>query len=428
MLREPNRPAPNSDEITLENSNLKWHTLHCELITPMYGGGVESTKVDEKMPIRVSSIRGQLRFWWRLLAKNKWKITDIAKAETNLWGGMGKGDDDGKASKVLLKIENIQNLQIAPWAKFEKRPNNPNQYKSIPTPERDWADVPYVLFPAQGKKPDSPNQEPPHSVAKAGLNWDLKIAFSPNITSNEQQQAWETVRWWANFGGIGARTRRGLGAVYVKYEHDPMKLSPLTLAEVNQVDGFKWVTRPIVNRREWTVASYQAWREGIEKLKSFRQVNVGRNNNSSRSKWAEPDAIRIITRQSSPEHRQRMTQDDIFPRAIFGLPIIFKFQNDGDRPTDEPAQTSLQPVYNMKAMERMASPLILRPFFNGNGWQASALLLDTSSFENLTLKLKQGNREFDVNYGTISEFSDLTPISENGGGDPLQAFLTYFAR
>ena len=50
---------------------LKWHTLECELVTPMYGGGVDAATVDLKMPIRVSAIKGQLRFWWRLLAKNK---------------------------------------------------------------------------------------------------------------------------------------------------------------------------------------------------------------------------------------------------------------------------------------------------------------------------------------------------------------------
>lgn len=42
-------------------------TVCCELITPMYGGGVKAGRVDCKMPIRASALRGQLRFWWRLL-------------------------------------------------------------------------------------------------------------------------------------------------------------------------------------------------------------------------------------------------------------------------------------------------------------------------------------------------------------------------
>ena len=106
-LRTPDvEPSFDGLNEALQDHAVPWHTLHCELITPMYGGGVVSTKVDEHMPIRASSIRGQLRFWWRLLAKHKWPITNIAQAETQLWGGMGKGDDDGEASKVLLRVVN----------------------------------------------------------------------------------------------------------------------------------------------------------------------------------------------------------------------------------------------------------------------------------------------------------------------------------
>lgn len=67
---------------------------------------VESTKVDEKMPIRVSSIRGQLRSWWRLLAMHKWQISGFTKPKQTL-GWMNQGEDDGKASKVLLKVTNL---------------------------------------------------------------------------------------------------------------------------------------------------------------------------------------------------------------------------------------------------------------------------------------------------------------------------------
>lgn len=75
------------------------------------------------------SIHGQLRFWWRLLAKHKWPITN-SQAETQLWGGMGKGDDDGEASKVLLKFVNQPTVQ-----------NNLQSYEKFPK-------LKYVLFPA----------------------------------------------------------------------------------------------------------------------------------------------------------------------------------------------------------------------------------------------------------------------------------------
>ena len=41
-------------------------TYTIKLITPMYGGRIVAGVVDEEMPVRVTSIRGHLRFWWRL--------------------------------------------------------------------------------------------------------------------------------------------------------------------------------------------------------------------------------------------------------------------------------------------------------------------------------------------------------------------------
>lgn len=58
MVRIPNINVPSEKP----ENKLLWHSLNCELITPMYGGGIESTKVDKDMPIRASSIRGNLRF------------------------------------------------------------------------------------------------------------------------------------------------------------------------------------------------------------------------------------------------------------------------------------------------------------------------------------------------------------------------------
>src|SRR4051794_33810571 len=36
-----------------------------ELMTPLFGGGVEPGENDPTMPVRATSIRGQLQFWWR---------------------------------------------------------------------------------------------------------------------------------------------------------------------------------------------------------------------------------------------------------------------------------------------------------------------------------------------------------------------------
>ena len=436
MLRKPPEHLnPNKALDAIQEPT--WTTLECQLVTPMYGGGVVSHTVDEKMPIRVSSIRGQLRFWWRLLATNSsddlWQRDaglSIRQAEADLWGGI---DDKTKASKVFLRVDNIKSLQIEAWATYEIN-SRTGRYQSLPSP-KNWANVPYVLFPAQGKRPDVNDAETPHALAKIGLEWNLIIGFvenlqpdpkkpeyNPNITATQKQQVWEAIRWWSQFGGVGARTRRGLGAVLLKNargEEVPCNLqTPISTDEVQQA-GCRLLLRTPQN------SAYAAWQQAIQKLQTFRQVNVGRPDHSSRSRWPEPDAIRNIKKQHSPNHKPVHIAGNLFPRAAFGLPIIFKFKDDGTRRTDEPSQSSLQPVVIGNVKERMASPLILRPFYTKEKkWVSAALLLPCQHIQKLQLDLS-GSK---VSYWDETKAQNVQPIAQYNGTDALSAFLNFFAR
>ena len=435
MLREPTIPVPQE----APSSAIEWHTLHCELITPLYGGGVESTKVDEKMPIRVSSIRGQLRFWWRLLAMHKWQISDLRKAETDLWGGMNQGEDDGKASKVLLKVVNISKPVIEKWAEYKPNHNG----KLNLHPKEEWANVPYVLFPAQGtlKNGRTDVDEQPHQLLKPGFKWNLMVNFSPSINSQNQgpmpseiEQVWESIRWWSNFGGIGARARRGLGSIEIQ-QNDYFK-------KVVSVDEIKQLGLSVSVKTANNI--YSAWTHAVNKLQSFRQIGAGRNNHSSRSHWSEPDAIRQLTNQSISKHSNPKTKGNIFPRAGFGLPIITKFKDNNFQGTDtssnvDPRTTTLNLQYRKdksaewQRFERLASPLILRPYINENGQCCSLALVlpvvlhDTDKFQPL-LENSNKTKIASVEFWDLKKSKDIRPIAENGGGDPLQAFLTYFAK
>lgn len=63
-------------------------TYRIEVITPMFGG-VFPGETDTVTPVRASSIRGQLRFWWRATIGAKCTdIDDLAKREGAIWGTM----------------------------------------------------------------------------------------------------------------------------------------------------------------------------------------------------------------------------------------------------------------------------------------------------------------------------------------------------
>lgn len=419
----------------------QWHTLDYTLVTPMYGGGVKAHTVDEAMPIRASAIRGQLRFWWRLLAEHQWKLgglDTIRKAEFALWGGID--EKDPKASKVLIKVATTAKPSVQPWATY-----TPNHKGKLGLLAEKWADIPYALFPAQGKTEYGNITEQPHELAQVGLHWEMHVRFikdkpldpkkpdfDPNISETEESQVWEAIRWWSCFGGVGARTRRGLGAVQLLKSSEgvpPTLLKPITADEAKTA-GCQLVHKQPVND------AYAAWKAAVEKLQAFRQTGElarrQRKPTPARSYWPEPDAIRRLTgiylQSNEKNHRPEHQAGNIFPRAAFGLPIIFKFKDDsknGDLKKD-PGQLSLNPRFGENIGDRMASPIILRPVRVGERWAAGALLLPHAHVNRLNLAL--GTAGLAPAYYDPNQASHIPAIAQNGGGTPLQAFMTYFAQ
>lgn len=404
MLRKPKIDVPNA----VPDNHLIWHSLTCELITPMYGGGTVSTKVDEKMPIRASSIRGALRFWWRLLAKHKWRLNNIAKAESELWGGVGNGDDDGKASKVLLKIA--------------KQPKV-NEQNLISYDELDR--LRYVLFPAYNETDDD---RKPHKLLKPdNITFQLQFALV-DACGAQRQQIVETLQWWANFGGLGFRSRKGLGAIAVTECTDfPEICQSLTADDVGQAGCLLQI------RQQNHPTGLRALQAGIQKYADFRQkAGVGRNvgqqaNQPGRSRFPEPDALRRIQRNLGYDKRHEPVHQagNVFPRAVFGLPILFHSHQE----------RAVNATVNPSNGERLASPLIIRPRKLSNGrFEIVALALPYQDILNKSIVLK--GKDIDEENGSKKSYpiwqnntaKHITPICENGGGDPIKAFLTYFVK
>ena len=407
-LRVPNENIE-VPSVTAIEPVLEWHTLSCELVTPMYGGGVKSVVVDEQMPIRASSIRGQLRFWWRLLAKQKWQLgTDkqIQQQEFALWGGMCAGDEDGTASQVFLRVSGVPS-------------SNKIRQSLVDYDDSSLSQLKYVLFPAYNET-DPALQ--PHKLLKPEISWKLAFAFSPLLTKDNKrkEQVIETLQWWASFGGLGFRSRKGLGSVRVTESTDYPQI-----AELPSPDQISAANCHLIQQNS-TASALKALQSAISKLSDFRQkVGLARNGTEKspgRSRWPEPDALRRIYPANSHDknHAPVHNAGEVFPRAIFGLPINFHF------PKERALNTMLIPAEG----ERLASPLILRAVYAGEDqkgmaqWRPSALALPYQHI--LDMQVTVGRHEYPVWTNDTAEHT--RPISENGGQDPMQAFLTYFAK
>jgi CRISPR-associated protein Cmr1 len=253
-----------------------------KVITPIYGGGVKAGCIDEDMPIRASAIRGQLRYWWRFLENHgkKGDSSALFEEERNIWGGMG---DDIAASKIFLTIKISDDLNSG-----EIKTCSPDQYNKPKQNNRSALD--YALFPVIQNKHNLINPEQ--------LVLQLKVkANKADLNETQWQAILDSIRWWASFGGIGARSRRGLGAVNIN------SIKPVSKDEAKAF-GCSLI---LLHSNKDPLA---AWNKSISKLKAFRQgKNTGRNagsdaknpNKLGRSFWPEADSIRKITEKHSKD-------------------------------------------------------------------------------------------------------------------------------
>ena len=356
-------------------------TVRCQLVTPMYGGGVNAGQVDKAMPIRASGIRGQLRFWWRLLYASE----ELFQEECNLWGGIASTGP--VASKVAVRIES-------------------ETADSHLTPKSELGVPPYALILESGDDP---------KLLRAGHAFKVLLEFNCRITDAQRTQVVECLRWWASFGGVGARTRRGLGAI--KASCDDADLKPISEGEIQGHGGWIVTGRPVNDPQG-------AWRSAVDALKSFRQgTGVGRSskagtNTPGRSNWPEAKAIRALAGKAGPTPKDG--KEAFYPRAAFGLPIVFQFKGE----------KYLNDTLEHESHERMASPLILRPYFNDREYCPMALLLPGwQSSISMSVKLKERNTEAQSWPSDSAERQELAKMVKpmaSHGSDPLTAFMRYF--
>lgn len=358
-------------------------TAECQLVTPMYGGGVEVGKIDLAMPIRASALRGQLRFWWRLLYGGDRNSADVFKKECALWGGISR--EGPQASQVSVRVDCA--------------PVSPSQL----------IDARHREIPGYGLILD--RDKPPPKLLKDGYQFEVTLEFQGDA---EKMEVVEALRWWASFAGLGARTRRGFGAVRASLAGGDADFAPVTPAEVEARGGCLVLGQQ--------AKALSAWKDAVGALQSFRQVGVGRRRGptgpSGSNRWPEAGTIRRLAGETGP--RRSSGEANLFPRAAFGLPIVFQFKGE------EGLNDTLEGEHH----ERMASPLILRPYFDGDDFRPMALLLpDWRERISVAVKLRDRGRKgwaWPVDEAERNRLADeVGPMAERGS-DPLTAFMHYF--
>jgi CRISPR-associated protein Cmr1 len=407
------------------SSDRETRDYQISLITPLFGGGVEASIPDETLPIRGTSIRGQLQFWWRATRGGAFvNREDLFVCHAAIWGCTDK------ASPVEITVRDVTAADQRPCATYAFL-NDGKLKLRWQKPFADSTALQYALFPFQGKLSQDPKaveQAPAQFIESASFT--LRLSYPPTLRQEVETAVWA----WVNFGGLGARTRRGCGSLLCK------ELAPNDLDDCQR--WFRTTSfHSADNAREWpTMPSgvlagappedyITAWKKAIGLLQEFRQrVGIARNarqqNRPGRSRYPEPETVRRITGKRSVQHRRLAhIPDDAFPRAEFGLPIIFHFQGQG-----EPPDTTLCPsnAQNGGGLERMASPLILKPLALASG-KAVPLILRLVTLPLEAVELKQGSRYLATSAVRSRKLAtyENSPLSGAASGSAIEAFLLH---
>ena len=424
--------------------------VRCKLVTPMYGGGVEPGKVDCAMPVRPTAIRGQLRFWWRLLYGARRGPQDVFAEECALWGGISKAGPQASKVSVGVASEPVESGQmidaesanvpdytlVRQGSKVVRNPdNNPPGSSRSPEPDSIRRHKGQHAHLERGDNP---------LILNAGYTFTVELRFANKIAADEREQVIEALRWWGSFGGVGARTRRGFGALEVA--SGDVALSPVSPVDVEARGGLMILRSPCSGGTD-------AWRSAVQALRDFRQApnvgrspgqrqhHVGRNpgqrKHPGRSRWPEPDSIRRHTGQHAPGHQPQHPVVGQYPRAAFGLPIVFQFKDKdrGDPRDPKNKSLTLHPASEdhdsrkKQPSDRMASPLILRPYFDGAQYRPLALLLPGWE-ERVSVPVALGSTDLGPAWpedpGEREQLASLVSPMKDRGTDALTAFLHYF--
>lgn len=373
--------------------------VHLKVITSIMGGSFKTREIDDIDVIRVPTVRGHLRFWWRALyASDFTNSEELYQRESELWGA-ASGEEGGR-SAVEIHI------------KFRRNDKGEIEESVIGVTDRSdfhpsRTEGAYALWPARREtnRPGAPRRKP-------GTKFELILKIAG--TSDDEEQVRNTLRAWILFGGYGGRTRRGLGSLTVLANQTEWLPSAPTRDAINELFGrdifsdprqkpgdVPWLAGASLHIGNSNNDPERAWTTALEWLREFRQGYSGREGDRAResgagkedprrpsiSNWPEADKIRHLTGKTK-SHPPRHNSIPAWPRAGFGLPINGQFQTSnrsrGGMRYDEPGPFEIRwgtpqkgSPSGYEVRDRLASPLIVKALPLANGaFVPSALWLN----------------------------------------------------
>ena len=175
---------------------IKKVVFEVETITPMFLAGADQGKVE----LRVASIKGLLRFWWRALQAES-DIEKLRNRESQIFGS--SDEKTGGGSSFAIRI--IPNSDLKPTK--NKFPTNSQYQISVEGKTFKINILEYLAYGTEYIQRQGNVFTREHYPAKT--KFDIAVSFTDEAWENE---VLKTFYVWSIFGGIGSRSRNGFGS------------------------------------------------------------------------------------------------------------------------------------------------------------------------------------------------------------------------
>lgn len=368
------------------------------VVTPLFMSGSDKFEAE----LRVPSIKGVLRFWWRALAMGRLgSLSKVKEDESRIFGSAG--NDVGQA-RVHLKL---------------KLPENVGQYKDpilkYANGETVGPGARYlgygVIEAVPSRKRKTKEGQILRSCLKYPFEGTLNILVRNGTSNDDVKSVASAVIAMGIFGGLGSRSRKGYGSfnlvelklgdeVLVRMPRDAEDLrlkigsffkdyNITAYSDLPPYSAYSDLTRvDIVEKGSDPLRLLNSVGEAMQMYRSWgRNGKVNRENSERNFKDDHDLAAEAIK-----------TRVDTHPRrAVFGLPHNYYFSSYQEKVDVKPAR-----------LERRASPLFIHIQELSNGQYAAVTTILPSEFLPSGERIRVGSSVVpqSVDYKILHEFLD----------------------
>lgn len=164
-----------------------------EIITPLIISGADNREVE----LREQSLKGILRWWFRFYKGSRLNIEQLKDIEGKIWGSQSLAS----RIKIIIKDKNNLTTQINGQDYYAYLCMNDSR-RRVNGARRDYVNIKRRAF-----------------VENQKFEVNFRFIYPLENSINYENELNQTLFFLSNFGGLGARWRRGFGSIMIDDEN-----------------------------------------------------------------------------------------------------------------------------------------------------------------------------------------------------------------